>query len=207
MPPSKERTLIAYLKGKLVEKTPTQLVLDVGGVGYHLQIPLSTYERLGENGSRVKVLTYQYVREDAFKLFGFATSEEKNLFELLLSVSGIGPKIALGILSCITPDDFMRFISLEQLDSLTVISGIGKKTGRRLIVELKDKIDQTYVIEKGIASRGKAKLDLAEQAIGALISLGLTRYQAKQAVESVIEDSRKKLGLEELIKQALKSSK
>jgi len=199
--------LIAYLKGKLMEKTPTELILDVGGVGYHLQIPLSTYERLGENGSKVKVLTYQYVREDAFKLFGFATTEEKTLFELLISVSGIGPKIALAILSCIAPDDFKRFITLEDLDSLTEISGIGKKTAKRLIVELKEKIDQTFRIEKGIISKGKVKKDLAEQAMSALVSLGLTRYKAKEAVESAIKDSPKKLGLEELIKQALKCSK
>lgn len=199
--------MIAYLEGKLVEKTPTELVLDVGGVGYHLQIPLSTYERLGKNGSRIKILTYQYVREDAFKLFGFVTLEEKNLFELLLSVSGIGPKIALGILSCISVDDFNRFITLEDLDSLTGISGIGKKTAKRLIVELKDKIDQDFKIEKGIIFKDKVKLDLAEQAINALISLGFTKYQAKEAVKSAIERAQKKLGLEELIKQSLKFSK
>lgn len=199
--------MIAYLEGKLVEKTPTELVLDVGGVGYHLQIPLSTYERLGKNGSRIKILTYQYVREDAFKLFGFVTLEEKNLFELLLSVSGIGPKIALGILSCISVDDFNRFITLEDLDSLTGISGIGKKTAKRLIVELKDKIDQDFKIEKGITFKDKVKLDLAGQAINALISLGFTRYQAKEAVKSAIERAQKKLGLEELIKQSLKFSK
>lgn len=199
--------MIAYLEGKLVEKTPTELVLDVGGVGYHLQIPLSTYERLGKNGSRIKILTYQYVREDAFKLFGFVTLEEKNLFELLLSVSGIGPKIALGILSCISVDDFNRFITLEDLDSLTGISGIGKKTAKRLIVELKDKIDRDFKIEKGIIFKDKVKLDLAEQAINALISLGFTKYQAKEAVKSAIERTQKKLGLEELIKQSLKFSK
>lgn len=199
--------MIAYLEGKLVEKTPTELVLDVGGVGYHLQIPLSTYERLGKNGSRIKILTYQYVREDAFKLFGFVTLEEKNLFELLLSVSGIGPKIALGILSCISVDDFNRFITFEDLDSLTGISGIGKKTAKRLIVELKDKIDQDFKIEKGIIFKDKVKLDLAEQAINALISLGFTKYQAKEAVKSAIERAQKKLGLEELIKQSLKFSK
>ncbi len=207
MPSSKERKLIAYLEGKLVEKTPTELVLDVGGIGYHLQIPLSTYERLGKNGSRIKILTYQYVREDAFKLFGFVTLEEKNLFELLLSVSGIGPKIALGILSCISVDDFNRFITLEDLDSLTGISGIGKKTAKRLIVELKDKIDQDFKIEKGTIFKDKVKLDLAGQAINALISLGFTKYQAKEAVKSAIERAQKKLGLEELIKQSLKFSK
>ncbi len=199
--------MIAYLRGKLVEKTPTELVIDVGGVGYHLQIPISTYERLGENGSMTKILTYQYVREDAFRLFGFATLEEKKLFELLLSVSGIGPKIALGILSCISPDDFNRFIALEDLDSLTEISGIGKKTGRRLIVELKDKIDQSIRMEKGVVFKDKIKLDLAQQAINALISLGFTRNQAKEAVKAAIDRTRRKLGLEELIKQALKSSK
>lgn len=199
--------MIAYLEGKLVEKTPTELVLDVGGIGYHLQIPLSTYERLGEDGSRTKILTYQYVREDAFKLFGFATLEEKSLFELLLSVSGIGPKIALGILSCISVDDFNRFITLEDLDSLTGISGIGKKTAKRLIVELKDKIDRDFKLEKGIIFKNRVKLDLAEQAINALISLGFTKYQAKEAVKNAIEKAQKKLGLEELIKQALKCSK
>jgi len=197
--------LIAYLEGRLVEKSPTQLVLDINGVGYEIKIPLSTYDKLGEDGSKAKILTYQYVREDTLQLFGFATPEEKNLFELLITITGIGPKTALGILSSISVNDFQRSIVSEDLDSLTNISGIGKKTAQRLIVELKEKISgEEFRFKKDIGFKERSELILVEEAIKALISLGFNKAQAREAVKKAKGESEKKLKLEELIKKALR---
>lgn len=197
--------MIAYLEGRLVEKSPTQLVLDINGVGYEIKIPLSTYDKLGEDGSKAKILTYQYVREDTLQLFGFATPEEKNLFELLITITGIGPKTALGILSSISVNDFQRSIVSEDLDSLTNISGIGKKTAQRLIVELKEKISgEEFRFKKDIGFKERSELILVEEAIKALISLGFNKAQAREAVKKAKGESEKKLKLEELIKKALR---
>jgi Holliday junction DNA helicase RuvA len=140
--------LIAYLEGKLVEKNPTLLVLEVNGVGYSVNIPVSTYSNLGEVGQTVKVLTFQQVREDELKLFGFSTRPEKELFGLLISVNGVGPKVALSILSCIPVGEFQRSVLQEDLDALTSISGVGKKTAQRLIVELKEKLGKVDLGER-----------------------------------------------------------
>lgn len=203
--------MIAYLEGKLVDKSPTQLVLDINGVGYEVKIPLSTFDKLGENGSKAKILTYQYVREDTLQLFGFATIEEKNLFELLITITGIGPKTALGILSSISVNDFQRSIVSEDLDSLTSISGIGKKSAQRLIVELKEKIGgEEFRFKKDMGLKDRSELILVEEALKALVSLGFNKAQAKEAVNKAKSESdlkmhsQKKLGLEELIKKALK---
>ena len=203
--------MIAYLEGKLVDKSPTQLVLDINGVGYEVKIPLSTFDKLGENGSKAKILTYQYVREDTLQLFGFATIEEKNLFELLITITGIGPKTALGILSSISVNDFQRSIVSEDLDSLTSISGIGKKSAQRLIVELKEKIGgEEFRFKKDMSLKDRSELILVEEALKALVSLGFNKAQAKEAVNKAKSESdlkmhsQKKLGLEELIKKALK---
>ena len=203
--------MIAYLEGKLVDKSPTQLVLDINGVGYEVKIPLSTFDKLGENGSKAKILTYQYVREDTLQLFGFATIEEKNLFELLITITGIGPKTALGILSSISVNDFQRSIVSEDLDSLTGISGIGKKSAQRLIVELKEKIGgEEFRFKKDMSLKDRSELILVEEALKALVSLGFNKAQAKEAVNKAKSESdlkmhsQKKLRLEELIKKALK---
>jgi Holliday junction DNA helicase RuvA len=203
--------LIAYLEGRLVDKSPTQLVLDINGVGYEVKIPLSTFDKLGENGSKAKILTYQYVREDTLQLFGFATIEEKNLFELLITITGIGPKTALGILSSISVNDFQRSIVSEDLDSLTSISGIGKKSAQRLIVELKEKIGgEEFRFKKDMGLKDRSELILVEEALKALVSLGFNKASAKEAVGKAKSESnlkmhsQKKLGLEELIKKALK---
>ena len=203
--------MIAYLEGRLVDKNPTQLVLDINGVGYEVKIPLSTFDKLGENGSKTKILTYQYVREDTLQLFGFATIEEKNLFELLITITGIGPKTALGILSSISVNDFQRSIVSEDLDSLTNISGIGKKSAQRLIVELKEKIGgEEFRFKKDMSLKDRSELILVEEALKALVSLGFNKASAKEAVNKAKSESdlkmhsQKKLGLEELIKKALK---
>ena len=193
--------MIAYLEGILAEKKPTSAIVDVNGVGYFVFVPFSTYQRLPDVNQKVKLLTHTHVREDAFTLFGFVTLQEKELFELLLGVNGIGPKSALGILSSIATEDFYRCILDEDLTLLTKISGIGKKTAQRLIVELKEKLQKSEVlVGKPMPSAKTA--DAIEQALAALMSLGYDRMEAREAVQKV-NPGKKKLSVEELVKQAL----
>jgi Holliday junction DNA helicase RuvA len=199
--------VIAYLEGKLVEKNPTFLILEVNGVGYSVNIPISTYSNLGEIGQMVKVLTHQQVREDELKLFGFSTRQEKALFELLISVNGVGPKVALGILSCIPADGFQRSVLQEDLDALTTISGVGRKTAQRLVVELKEKLSKMDLGgAEVVTGRDSVVYPAADEAALALMSLGYTKVEAKKALEKVIADAKEALSVEELIKRALKHS-
>lgn len=200
--------MIAYLEGKLIEKNPTHLILDVNGVGYSINIPVSSYTNVGEIGETVKVLTYQYVREDELKLYGFSSRQEKELFELLISVNGVGPKVALGILSSISVEDFQRSILREDLDVLTHISGVGKKTAQRLIVELKEKLSKVDLgVEKEIEDREKVVVSVEDEAVSALVSLGYNKFDARKAVEKVSSESKEESSIEELIKRALKYAK
>jgi Holliday junction DNA helicase RuvA len=197
--------LIAYIEGKLIEKSPTHLILEVNGVGYSVNIPVSTYSNVGETGQTVRVLTYQHVREDELKLFGFSTKPEKELFELLISVNGVGPKVALGILSFLSVEEFQRAVLKEDLDVLTTIAGVGKKTAQRLIVELKEKLGKVDLgAEKGVEGAKAASIPAFDEAVLALVSLGYTKYDAKKALERVAQEVKEILPLEELIKRALK---
>jgi holliday junction DNA helicase RuvA len=198
--------MISHLKGILHHKSPTEIVVDVNGVGYAVSIPLSTFERLGEPGSQVTVLTHLHVREDAQQLFGFATQAERDLFRLLLSVSGIGPKIAQGILSGAQPKELQGLIAQANVAALTAIPGIGKKTAERIIVELRDKIAKvdsggTYV---GVSEESA---NIHAEALMALISLGYNRPAAEKAIRSALNElGTKELTIQELLKQALKSA-
>jgi len=197
--------LIAYLEGKLIEKNPTHLILEVGGVGYSVNIPVSTYSNLVETGETVKVLTYQHVREDELKLYGFSTKPEKGLFELLISVNGVGPRLALSILSCISVNEFQRSVLQEDLDVLTTIAGVGKKKALRLIVELKEKLGKIDLGEKkDLKEKEAVSVPAQDEAVMALVSLGYTKPDAKKALERVIKDIDEVLPVEELIKRALK---
>lgn len=196
--------MIAYLEGILAEKKPTSAIVDVNGVGYFVFVPFSTYQRLPEVNQKIKLLTHTHVREDAFTLFGFSTLPEKELFELLLGVNGIGPKSALGILSSIATEDFYRCILDEDLSLLTKISGIGKKTAQRLIVELKEKLQKSEVlVGKPVASAKTA--DAIEQALAALMSLGYDRIEAREAIQKV-KAEKKKWSVEEIVKHALSNN-
>jgi Holliday junction DNA helicase RuvA len=199
--------LIAYLEGKLIEKNPTHLILEVNGVGYSINIPVSTFSNLGETGQMVKVLTCQQVREDELRLYGFSTRPEKDLFELLISVNGVGPKVALGILSCIPVEEFQRSVLQENLDILTTISGVGKKTAQRLIVELKEKLSKVDLGEMKVREEETAFAPAQEEAVMALVSLGYTKPDAKRVLEKVTTDAGEALPVEELIKRALKFSR
>lgn len=197
--------MIAYLEGKLVEKNPTLLILEVNGVGYAVNIPVSTYGSLVETGQMVKILTYQHVREDELKLYGFSTKPEKELFELLIAVNGVGPRMALSILSCISVQEFQRSVLQEDLDVLTAISGVGKKKAQRLIVELKEKLGKVDLGEKkDLKEKETVFAPAQEEAVLALVSLGYTRPDARKALERVTDGVKEALPVEELIKRALK---
>jgi Holliday junction DNA helicase RuvA len=194
--------MLSYLKGILVEKRPTEIVVDINGIGFLLIIPISSYDKLGDTGSEIKILTYLHVREDALILFGFATAPERDLFEILLSVSGIGPKMAIGILSSISVDEFRIFILNRNYAALTTINGIGKKTAERLVLELFDKLLKSKPAQ--IGQPIDKNYEIKNQAIQALCSLGFTRTIAEKAVSTAILETHETLPVEDLIKKALK---
>ena len=201
---SEGKGLIAYLEGKLIEKSPTLLILEVNGVGYSVNIPVSTYSNLGEIGDMIKILTCQQVREDELKLYGFSTKPEKELFGLLISVNGVGPKVALSILSCIPVTEFQRSVLQEDMDVLTAISGVGKKTAQRLIVELKEKLSKVDLGERReLKDKAAAIAPAHEEAVMALVSLGYTKPDANRALDAVMAEIKEPLPVEELIKRAL----
>lgn len=198
--------MISYIKGTLVEKTPARVVVEAGGIGHEISIPLSSYDGLGSVGSDTVVYTHFHVREDIHELFGFATPKERWLFKLLISVSGIGPRSALGILSGASVDDFCDAIAREQTDFLTAISGVGRKTAQRLIVELKSKISQEEVHLIGAGPGTVAAKDAISEAVQALVSLGFPNHVARRAVEKSAAESDKELCVEELVRGALKNA-
>ncbi len=195
--------MISYVRGTLVEKSPAKIVVESAGVGYEILVPLSSYDAIGEVGSEVKIYTYFHVREDSHTLFGFATLEERKLFQMLISVSGIGPRSALTILSGVSVDDFCEAIVTEQVDLLTAISGIGRKTAQRLIVELKGRIADER-IRIGVGTRKIGMQGMVAEAVQALVSLGFPRPSARKAVEKCISEAERELDMEELIRGALR---
>ena len=196
--------MIGSLTGTLKHKSPTEVVLDVNGVGYAVIIPFSTYEKIGDLESRVTLVTHLHVREDALQLFGFCTEEERFFFKLLISVNGIGPKIAQGILSGISVLELRQHIAKGNLSALTAIPGVGKKTAERLVVELRDKIGK---LDSGAMSRAGTDdgSELRQEALLALTSLGYNRQQAEKAIRQVLQDTTgEKISLQDLIKKALR---
>lgn len=198
--------MINHLKGILQHKSPTEIVIDNQGVGYSISIPFSTYEKLGEVGTTVTVLTHLHVREDALQLYGFATEADREVFRLLISVSGIGPKIAQGILSGIQPGELQALILQGNVSALTAIPGVGRKTAERLIVELRDKISKLdSPSTSATAPAGSA--GIRNEAMMALISLGYNRPAAEKAIRAALQDLNKKdVTIQELLKQSLKST-
>jgi len=198
--------MFSYLQGILAEKSPTQIALDVGGVGYEVFIPLSTYSRLPDKGERLLLQTYVSIREDAHQIFGFSTLEEKNLFRLLIGVSGIGPKLALTVLSGLALEDLKRAIAYEDLATLTSVHGIGRKTAERLVIELREKIlVETKPEQKKTPGTGSRDEALVEDTILVLLSLGYKKPQAQDAVKKALSSSQgKKLSVEELVRLTLK---
>lgn len=195
--------MIDYIRGKLINKLPTYIMIDVNGVGYGLHIPLSTYDKLGEVESTQELFTYLYVRDDAMRLYGFATKDEKELFELLLSVTGVGPRMALGILSTLSVDEFRQAMNTEDISSLMTIPGIGKKTGERLLLELRDKTGVS-ITEPVAGEMTRVVRDSTRDGMSALMSLGCKPQEAAKAIRAAMKNFPEECSLEELIREALK---
>ena len=198
--------MISFLRGTVIEVLPTRLILDVGGIGYDLHIPLSTYDKLPPAGTETKILTHLQIREDAHTLYGFATPEERDLFLLLVNnVSGIGPKLALAILNGITPVHFRGLVVAGDIASLSKIKGVGKKTAERIIVELRDKVGVSAAWEAASARQGLTPEEQhVNDAVLALISLGYKQAEAHKTVRA-IRDAQPKASVEDLVKEALKT--
>jgi holliday junction DNA helicase RuvA len=197
--------MIASLTGILRLKNPTEILLDVQGVGYSVTIPLSTFEKLGDVGTSQTILTHLHVREDILQLFGFATNDERIFFKLLISVSGIGPKIAQGILSGIAVPDLRQHIADGNVAALTAIPGVGRKTAERLVLELRDKIGkgESSAFHPSLAQEGEEGLRL--EALLALTSLGYNKPVAEKALRQVLSEIKgDKISLQDLIKRALR---
>lgn len=195
--------MIAFLEGILVEKTPTRVVLNVGGVGYEVFVPLSTYDRLGPPRQTCRLLTYDFVREDQHSLFGFASEQERRVFILLMSVTGIGPKIALSALSGLTVSELCGAIAGGDVKRLSGITGIGRKLAERLVVELRDKLSEG----EGLAARAAAA-DIrgdhrARDAALALVSLGYRQTEAQQMVSAVLSPGESAWTVEDIVRKAL----
>jgi len=190
--------MIAHLNGRLVEKNPTSVVIECGGVGYFAKISLNTFSALGSD-EQIKLFTQQIVREDGHYLFGFATTEEREVFNLLLSVSGIGPNTAILMLSSLQPTEIAHAIQTEDVRTIQSIKGIGAKTAQRVIIDLKDKMIKVEWTESTniFSGHNTNKFD----ALNALISLGFDKKSAEKAIEKIATGNE---SVEELIKGALK---
>lgn len=196
--------MIAQLSGKLIHKSPEYSIIDVGGVGYQVFTPYSTFFELPDSGNHVTLHVYTHIREDALQLFGFLTMDEKEIFQLLISVSGIGPKLGANILSGITPEELKNAISRENLGRLTSVPGVGKKTAERMILELKDKILKLHKEKPEMHARPMVTSDeILEDAVSALVNLGYKRPQAEGALDKVRKEN-PDIDLEEMIRGALK---
>jgi Holliday junction DNA helicase RuvA len=195
--------VIAHLRGRILDKQPNRLVVDVNGVGYDVSVPLSTFYGLGEAGSDIALRVHTHVREEALALYGFATRLEQELFERLIGVSGIGPKLALAVLSGIEPVDLIHAIERGDLARLTAIPGVGKKTSERIVLELKDRLPR---VQRATDDDALASIEapvLRDDLLSALINLGYHRPLAEKAVDTAIKRTLDG-GFERTLKQALR---
>jgi Holliday junction DNA helicase RuvA len=199
------QNVIAFLDGNLARALPTQAIVDVGGVGYEVFIPLSSYDKLPPAGQPVRLLTHLHVREDAHVLYGFMTAAERDLFRLLVNnVSGIGPKLALAVLSGMSVNNFKVAVVNSDVAALSKISGLGKKTAERIVLELKDKVGVTAAWEAASAAHAPTpEQERANEAVLALIALGYKQVEAHRIIRDLQEKERDK-SAEELVKLALK---
>jgi holliday junction DNA helicase RuvA len=184
--------VIAFLDGTLAERSADRVVVDVGGVGYEVAVPVSTAARLPAIGRRVRVFTRMHVRDDAMLLFGFASPDERTLFDLLITVNGIGPKVALAFLSALAPDALRRAVTSGDVAALTVVPGVGKKVAQRVVLDLKDKLAGDVVVLEG------PLVDVRE----ALLALGLSSQEASDAVRALASDGDRPV--EDLLREALR---
>ena len=200
--------MIAYLSGKILEKEANLIIVDVGGVGYEVIIPLSTFYDLGETGEEVSLRIYTHVREDALQLFGFKTVRERELFLLLISVSGIGPKSAVTALSGMSADEIIGAIRQNNLARLNSIPGVGRKTAERLVIELRDKIAKLSAVSaeemkaEGITSTQASGDDVYDDAISALVNLGYQRNAAEKALKQAMQEGTE-ISVQKLLRRSL----
>jgi len=194
--------VIAHLRGRLLEKQPNRIVVDVGGVGYDVAVPLSTFYGFGEPGAEVALRIHTHVREDALALYGFATLLEQDLFERLIGIGGIGPKLALAVLSGIEPLDLVRAIERGDVARLTAIPGVGKKTSERIVLELKDRLPRVAAPPSGEGAAVE-RPPLGDDLVSALVNLGYHRPLAEKAVAAALKATPDG-GFERTLKQALR---
>ena len=195
--------MIAHLSGKLLSKQPNQLIVDVHGVGYLVTIPLSTFYEIGDTGAAVQLLIHTHVREDTIALFGFQTAKEKQLFEQLTSVSGIGPKLGVTILSGMSVDELVPAIRQGNLARLTSIPGVGKKTAERMVVELRDKLAKAGAAGTETPPSAGAIPNVQDDVISALVNLGYPKPSAEHAIQKAMVASGPDQPFEALLKRAL----
>lgn len=188
--------MIGFLKGKLISSKPTQILLDVNGVGYRVSISINTFEKISEN-EEASLFIHTHVKEDSITLFGFFTEAEKEMFELLISISGIGPKIALGLLSGISVESLKEAIEEGNVTRITAVPGIGRKTAERLVLELRSKVENIVSFETS-----SVKPSAKSEAISALTTLGYNLKVAEKSVRDLLTEN-SRYSLEELIKKAL----
>ena len=204
--------MIAHLSGTLLAKQPTSAIVDVGGVGYEVVIPLSTFYELGENGSQVQLRIYTHVREDALQLFGFKTARERELFLQLISVNGVGPSLAIKLLSGMNADEMIASIRTNNLVRLVAIPGVGRKTAERLVVDLRDKIaalsspalEEEFVAKAVAAGELASTESMRDDAMSALANLGYQRAAAEKAVKNAIDEGGD-LSVEVILRRSLRS--
>ncbi len=198
--------MIGRLRGEIVYKHPPQLMLDVGGVGYELEAPMSTFYALPETGAQITLLTHLAIRDDAHVLYGFAKEGERELFRALLKISGVGAKMALGVLSGMNAEEFARAVQAGDTAALVRLPGVGKKTAERLVVEMRDRLDQLGVTPALTAPPTSAAAPVqsaADEAVAALVSLGYKPVEAQRMIQRV---DAPETNSEELIRAALKSA-
>ena len=195
--------MIAFLRGRVLDKQPNRIIIDVQGVGYELHVPLSTYYEVGNEGAEISLRVHTHVREEALQLYGFLTSLEQHLFERLIGVSGIGPKLAIAVLSGIDSGELVAAVQRADVARLTRVPGIGKKTAERIVLELKDRLAQ-LVVPVGAGDTPASPGDrLRDDLVSALQNLGYHRPLAEKAVEAVPKSSAN-AGFEDALRGALR---
>jgi len=198
--------MIASIEGLLAAREGSRVVIEVDGIGFEISVPLRVAESLGDEGARVRLHTYLHVREDTLALYGFPDEGERRLFQTLISVSGVGPKLALSVLSIASAGELARIIHEEKTKSLQSIPGIGKKTAERIVLELKDKIELERYLPAAAAEGALVPRDLFEEAVTALSSIGLSRQSALKALEKVkVAELGETFRVEDLVREALKN--
>ena len=199
--------MIALISGKIVYKGISHVIVDVQGVGYRIFIPLTTFYELPEAGQIITLHVHTNVKQDAINLFGFYTVQERDLFQLMISVSGIGPKMSMNILSGISAQELLRAISSGNVGKLVNIPGVGKKMAERLILELKEKVIKKMMLEETPAAddQHKANEIIMEDALSALVNLGYKSNVARDALDKALRSSEEELGMDQLLKKTLKN--